>query len=62
MIVSKTNTAFKLDIDSASLNIFGSVTIANRLNKPEYEEIIKRTPPIRIIVISDMIIGKNKTL
>jgi hypothetical protein len=51
-----------MDIDTANISVNGSVSIQNRQNKLEIDELIKRTPPIRIMALRDIVIAKGKTL
>jgi hypothetical protein len=61
-LLSKSGSNYKMDIDSAMISLNGSVTIQNRQNKLEIDELVKRAPPIRIITLKDMVIAKGKTL
>jgi hypothetical protein len=61
-LLSKSGSSYKMDVDSVMLSVNGSASIQNRQNKLEIDELIKRTPPIRIVSLKDIVIARGKTL
>jgi hypothetical protein len=61
-LISKTSETFKIDVESISISINGSLAILNRQNNKEVEEISKYVKNLQIISIKDMVLAKGKTL